>query len=186
MKGRSFLMPIAVGASLVWGGIGAAQDGGDISAAVHSGGCDDLGQEVASLTVPSSEDGEWAGVDGIGAVLESETDDVASGQALLDSPHSIVVFAQGNVVACGEVGGNVDDEDLDIGLRPVGDSGYFGIAKLNDVRGDDDTDGADDADDPGDDDADDSGSDDNDEDDTGDPGAGGDVDIDLYIFQPVS
>jgi hypothetical protein len=79
MKGRSFLMPIAVGASLMWGGVAAAQGGGDISAAVHSGGCDDLGQEVASLTMPSPEDVEWVGVDGIGVVLESETDDVASG-----------------------------------------------------------------------------------------------------------
>ena len=146
---------IALGTSLIWGGIATAQVGTDATAAVHSGMCTELGQEVATLDPPRPEDGAWVGVEGLGVVLESETDDVVSGRVLLDTPHSIVVSAGDTPVACGEIGGYANDEDLDIGLQPVGDSGYFGVATLDDV---DDDDGGDDDD---------------------------DVEIDLPVFQPV-
>ncbi len=129
---------VALIAALGLGGIASAQDNSEVTAAVHSGMCNDLGDEVASLNNPEPESGNWIGVEGIGQVLESETDDVVDSGDLIDSPHSIVIFAGGEVVACGEVGGYADDDDLYIGLQPVGNSGYFGIAELDDVDDDDD------------------------------------------------
>ena len=133
-------MAIVAGVSLVWGSAATAQDSGEVSAAVHGGTCDDLGSEVASLDAPRPDRGDWVGVENLGVVLESETDDVAPGEDLLSSPHSVVVFSEGNPVACGEIGGYVDDDDLRIGLQPVDDSGYFGIASIDDIDDDDDDD----------------------------------------------
>jgi hypothetical protein len=137
MMSRGLVLAIAICAALAWGNVATAQNG-DISAAVHSGACNELGDEVASLNTPQPEGGDWVGVEGLGVVLQSETDDVVSGQDLIDSPHSVVIFAGGTVVACGEVGGPLDDEDLYIGLQPVDNSGYFGIAELDDLDDDDD------------------------------------------------
>lgn len=133
------LMLLAICTGMGYGTV-VAQDN-DLSAAIHSGTCDALGDQVASLQAPRPASGPWVGVEGIGSVLESETDDVSgvTASALIGSPHAVVVSAGGTAVACGEVGGNLDDDDsLHIGLAPVDDSGSFGIAELDDFEDDDD------------------------------------------------
>src|SRR5690606_15338226 len=83
-------------------------------------------------------------------VLESESEVDISMETLLNSPHSIVIGDPNEPVACGDIGGYVredddddDDSDIEIGLMPWGDSGYFGIAHIegdNDFDDDDDDD----------------------------------------------
>ncbi len=71
------------------------------------------------------------------AVLYSETDDIELSfeDDVLASSHSIVVHESEeniqNYIACGEIGGVVVDDELVISLRPLNDSGYTGIAKLD-------------------------------------------------------
>ena len=138
MKRLSLHIMIAFIAALGLGSAVTAQSEDDVTAAIHAGMCSDLGEEVATLNDPQPESGSWIGVEGLGQVLESETDDVIRGDTLIDSAHSIVIFANGEPVACGEIGGYADDDDLYIGLQPVGNSGYFGIADLDDIDDDDD------------------------------------------------
>jgi hypothetical protein len=72
-------------------------------------------------------------------VVESSTDDIGrlSGQDLTGSPHLVAVFVDD---ACGDIGGVTDDDDLMVGLSPVDESGYFGVANIEDVTDDDDDD----------------------------------------------
>lgn len=147
-------------ALILAGTVSAQTPTGAHGAAIHAGACDNLGELVVSLGVPEPEGGAWVGVEGLAVVLESDTDDIVevTGAQLTDSPHSVVVSSGDAVVACGEIGGPIDDVDLIIGIHPVDDSGYFGIADLDDIV----EDGDDDDDD------------------------GEEVDVDLYVVQPAA
>jgi len=112
-------------------------------AGVFAGSCADFAggepvEALRDLTLDNA-NGEARGLPSAMAVLDSDTELRVSINTFLDSPHSIVIGDPSNPVACGDIGGlvdlNNDDEDLDIGLWPVNDSGYFGIAEID---GDDD------------------------------------------------
>ncbi|MDP9368892.1 MAG: cupredoxin domain-containing protein [Chloroflexota bacterium] len=53
---------------------------------------------------------------------------------LLDAPHALVVQAgeeaSDTFVACAELGGPVEDDELVVGIRPLNGSGYYGTAIL--------------------------------------------------------
>ena len=140
---RLFLVLTAVSAMLLWSATAYAQGNEEFSAGIYSGRCGDIGDEVRRLNVPQFETGDWQGTQGAPRVLESDTDDIGdvSANELFDTPHVVVVLADADVVACGEIGGHLgddDDEDLLFGLRPIDDSEYVGVAVVNDIDDDDD------------------------------------------------
>lgn len=122
----------------------SAQGEEQYTAAIYSGRCYDIGDPVLVLDTPQYEIGEWRGTEGAPEVLESNNDNIGEVPAseLFDTPHSVVVFEDDEMVACGEFGGLVGverDQDLVFGLSPVNDSGYVGVVVVNGVsRGDED------------------------------------------------
>lgn len=139
---RSSVLLLVCAAALAWSGAVSAQNG-DYTAAIHAGMCGELGEEVESLDAPSPKGtGADVGVEGTSVVYHSDTDDddiAIPDSELVNNPHSIVVFDGDTPVACGEIGGNVHDgEDLWIALHEVDDSGYTGVAELDDLLDDDD------------------------------------------------
>jgi len=132
-----------LGAALMLGGSAVAQDQPiPVSAAIHAGSCAEPGEQVVALDAFRTGMGSAVGASGVPVVVESSTDDIGriSGQDLTGSPHLIAVFADDAMVACGDIGGVVDDDDLLVGLSPVDDSGYFGVANVEDITDDDDDD----------------------------------------------
>jgi hypothetical protein len=121
----------------------SAQSDGDHTAAIHAGACGEIGEELVMLNAPQHESGDWLGIEGLAPILESDTEDISdvSGPGLTDEPHSIVMFSGETAVACGEIGGPVDDDDMIVSIHPVDESGYFGIADIDDILDDDDDDG---------------------------------------------
>jgi len=143
--------------SLAIGGAGVALAQDDSStdgehshpAHIHIGDCANLDPNPAAplnnITARSSDEDDDAedtdlapqGVLTAPAVLYSESDDIELSfeDDVLASSHSIVVHESEeniqNYIACGEIGGVVVDGELVISLRPLNDSGYTGIAKLD-------------------------------------------------------
>lgn len=82
---------------------------------------------------------EVMGVLTVGPVAHSESDEIEfSWEDMLASSHAIAVHESeaniDNYIACGDIGGVVFDDDgnkMVIGLHPVGDSGFSGIAILS-------------------------------------------------------
>lgn len=122
------------------------------SAHIVAGSCETISTtSVAQLDdVRARGTGTHQGATTAQTILSSDTDDDNLGiglQALLAEPHAIVVTTDlsdsAAAVACGDIGGVLDDDDDDndgdlvIALSPVNDSGSFGIAELD---GDDDDD----------------------------------------------
>lgn len=113
-------------------------------AAIYAGSCADFGgdpvETLRDLTLDNSS-AEFRGLPSAMAVLDSDTELNTGVETFLDNPHALVIGDAAEPVACGDIGGLVDlrddDEDLDIGIWPVDDSGYFGIAEID---GDDDDD----------------------------------------------
>ena len=137
------------------GGRARAQDAtptaGDLAVAIHAGTCaepiaepvHDLG---AALPYGADEEsgeleGEVRGTAPTEPVLRAEGTIGATYGDLLDAPHALAVHeggqAAGPMLACGDLGGLVDEGRLAVGLRPVGGSGLAGVALL-----DEDTEGA--------------------------------------------
>jgi hypothetical protein len=119
--------------------------------AVHQGICTSLSPDVTTELSPAelpeggagaTEDAatvEDTGVPFALPVLESETTIDGSVVELLNRASSIAVTAaglaaveDGEIAACGEIGGALIDGVLRIGLLPVGDSGVRGTATLYD------------------------------------------------------
>lgn len=118
---------------------------------IHAGTCADLDPvpvadlyNLLPLGVERDDDGEVSeqpevrGTLTIGALTYSETDDIEfEWDAMLGSPHAIVVHESEDhmdtYIACGDIGGVVfdDGDEMVIGLKPVGDSGFSGIAFLS-------------------------------------------------------
>ncbi len=116
-------------------------------AGIFAGTCADFtGDAVEALRdlTLDNRNAEFMGLATAMVVLDSDTELDIALSTLLDSPHAIVVGDAGAPVACGDIGGFVDlrddDEDLDIGIWPVEDSGYFGIAEIDGDDDDDETD----------------------------------------------
>lgn len=118
-----------------------ADDGGDDDA-------DDNGSRLSGiLAFQSSGSAGFAGAED--AAIAEGSEDSSAGtnlNALLAEPHIVAVFesdGSDTIIACGSIGGFVsadDDNDLAIGLRPQNDSGFAGIAILDDDDDNDDLD----------------------------------------------
>lgn len=155
------LRKVAVGTALagvigLGGAAGAmAQDTATVTthpAHIHLGTCADLDpypvaplESLLPIGVNPDDDDvqtqESLGVLTVGPVAYSESDNVElEWDAMLESSHALAVHESEeniqNYIACGDIGGVVfsDDDDennLVIGLHPVGDSGFSGIAFLS-------------------------------------------------------
>ncbi len=72
-------------------------------------------------------------------MLTDETIIDATFDDLLNGPHAVVVHESpenfDTFVACGELGGVVSDGELQIGLRPLNASRYYGVAVLEKDEG---------------------------------------------------
>jgi hypothetical protein len=105
--------------------------------AINAGTCDALGERVHDLEPVAVGDamvGERVGSELALAMAYSITDLDAALDDFLAAPHAVVVPAApddpASVVACGEIGGYVDDDGLVVGLRPPGGTGLAGMAFL--------------------------------------------------------
>jgi hypothetical protein len=142
--------------SLTVGGAGIALAQDDTTegvpshpAHIHLGDCTDLDPNPAAplnnITTRGAEeddadeedtDNAPQGVLTAPEVLYSDSEDIELSfeDDVLASSHSIVVHESEeniqNYIACGEIGGVVVDDGLVISLRPLNDSGYSGIVKL--------------------------------------------------------
>lgn len=142
---RSFLVVAVLSAMLSWGEAAYAQGEEEYDAAIYSGLCDEIGDQVRRLDALQFEIGEWRGTEGAPSVLESETEDIddVPAEELFDTPHVVIVAAEGEAVACGEFGGLVGvvrDQDLVFGLAPIDESGYVGMTIVDGVSREDDDD----------------------------------------------
>lgn len=103
---------------------------------IHTGMCPAPGDVIAPLSDVDEIPGDSMGVDtaipveaGI-TTLELALADILAGE------HAFVVHQSaddmGTYIACGDIGGQVMESNLAVGLGPVGESGYSGIAWLTD------------------------------------------------------
>ena len=151
--GRIVAIPAIVGALAlgVLANCALAQESSPVAgmprtAGIFGGGCDALASPVAFAlddVAIGDDDGRRPSGDPVGAVgaadvLVSVTQrNGARVDDVLGQPHAVAVAAaDGTVVACGEIGGYLyENEDLYIGLRGQNGSGVAGIAL---IEGDDD------------------------------------------------
>lgn len=138
---RFSVAAVALGLSVAFAGTALAQTSPAYTAAIHAGTCAEPGALVQELQAPRAAAGQIVGVDPGTTVMRSETDrdDVWDAAAAIQSPHIVAVFADGELVACGAIGGALmDDDELVIGLGAVAESGHHGIAKIDEVGSNDD------------------------------------------------
>jgi plastocyanin len=144
----AFLAALTLAAGLI-AGIGlrasAHEEGDSHPAHIHLGTCDAPGEIVFPLSNVSSEfqsdgtpmAGSVAGAESAIAVDASVTTVPASLADIVAGGHTIVAHESDeniqNYIACGDIGGAMmGASDLPVGLGPVNDSGYSGIALLHD------------------------------------------------------
>lgn len=103
---------------------------------IHTGVCPAPGDVVAALSDVSAIPGDAMGV---GSAIPVEVGISTVELALADilaGEHAFVVHQSaddmGTYIACGDIGGQVMESNLAVGLGPVGESGYSGIAWLVD------------------------------------------------------
>jgi len=109
--------------------------------AIHEGTCDDPTAEPAWQVDPAvtvgvdQDDPEIIGTSVTSNVSTSSSAIDVSLDDLGGSDHIVAIHASseefGTLVACGQVAGVKDDEKLVVALTPVGDSGVYGIAILD-------------------------------------------------------
>ena len=103
---------------------------------IHEGLCPEPGGVVAPLNDVTVAGNEAQGVADQIHVDTSVTTVELPLEAILAADHSINVHQSaddmGTYIACGNIGGHVVADSFVIGLGPVGDSGYSGIAWLTD------------------------------------------------------
>lgn len=133
----ALLIGVAVAATS--GSWAARQDDGETPhpAHVHDGTCDDLGDIVHPLNdVAPISGGEVLGNGGEDPVEASETEIDAPLGALLNDPFAINLHRSAEAIqdyiACGEIGGRVVAGQLVIGLHATNDSGFTGVALIED------------------------------------------------------
>lgn len=151
---RNMLAGVALAATIGMGGAGVAlaQDTApaeEYPVHILEGTCADLSptsvvelENLLPMGVDRDDDdaelkGEMRGTLTVGTITTSESDDVEfEWDTMLGGPHAILVYASPSdmesFVACGDIGGVVydDDDKLVVGIHPVGDSGYSGMAFL--------------------------------------------------------
>lgn len=104
---------------------------------IRAGTCDAPGDLVADLTELAPPTGSPVGDDATSA-FSSYTDVAVPFDTVVGGGHAIAIErpADGQTVACGEIGGTLDAGGaLTIGLRPASGSGYSGIAYLSATAG---------------------------------------------------
>src|SRR4051794_13678954 len=115
----------------------AAPSIGDITnvphpAHIHTGSCANLGDVVAPLN-------DVALVGGSDRVGASTTDVDLKVADILGSPHAIMAHASaeniGTYIACADLKGDASAKQLVVALAPQNDSGFAGVAFLNEVSG---------------------------------------------------
>ena len=149
---KSLALTTLLSGSMLLGGAGAALAQDEEAAVafpnhIHAGTCDNLDPNPLA---PLNDITEWKndtddetenavqGVLTAALVYRGETDVEISLDDMLADTHSINVHeSQENIqnyIACGEIGGIVVNDDgtdtLVVALRPLNDSGYFGLAFL--------------------------------------------------------
>lgn len=109
---------------------------------IHKGTCDNLDptpQENLNNVEPRKNDDDEVesnpeGVLNSPRVLFSKTDVDMSLDDMLAESHAINVHKSAEepmvYIACGDIGGTVIDDELDIGLAPLNNSGFYGVAVL--------------------------------------------------------
>jgi len=121
------------------GGVSAQGSPANLEANIFEGSCAELAElPLQSLSQVTPNDpnigGSFSGARTATGVLTSESEPRISLNALLSNPHAIVIGDPAAPVDCGDIGGFtrgiVNNDDIDIGLAPVGDSGIFGVAQL--------------------------------------------------------
>lgn len=113
--------------------VGLAQDQG-FTAAVYTGNCDDIGNEVAQITPMFFGLGDWVGSGNAIPAAVSFSSIPASMDTLLSSDHVIVMPhpVVTTDLSCGEIGGPLTAEgSLILGLHSVEGSRVTGIAYLD-------------------------------------------------------
>ncbi len=103
------------------------------SAHIHAGTCDDIGEVEASLEDLIEPAGDRVGREEASVAAASFSIVPITLDTLLSDSFAIDVHQAGDddAIACGEIGGVLDDRGaLIIGLRPLDDSGFSGIAYL--------------------------------------------------------
>jgi hypothetical protein len=118
--------------------VSAQEDGLRWIIHIHAGTCADPGDAVAGLTDLQAPAREAVGTEGATVAVASYSAISLDLDTLLGEPHLIDAHrsTDGQIVACGEIGGVPDDNGaLAVGLRPMNESGFSGIAYLNPVDG---------------------------------------------------
>jgi hypothetical protein len=147
---RALTVGVLLAGSMLAGGIGAvtAQDSTTTApteshlAHIHKGTCANLDpapqQNLNNVEPRKDDDGNIPDPQGIltsPQVLYSETEVDMKLDDMLTEAHAVNVHLSAEqpdvYIACGDIGGSVIDDDLFIGLEPLNDSGYFGVAKLH-------------------------------------------------------
>lgn len=139
------IRPLVIGATLALAGaalVGPAVSAQEMAptphpAHIHVGTCPAPGDVVAPLTdVALGMAGEMMGPTTAIAVESSVTSVPIALGDIIAGGHAIVVHASaedmGTYLLCGDIGGYEADGTLAVGLGPVADSGYAGIAWLTD------------------------------------------------------
>ncbi|MBA3416461.1 MAG: hypothetical protein H0U10_14665 [Chloroflexia bacterium] len=103
--------------------------------AIVAGACADLGEVVEELDDAEPAEGDAAGAASAVLATESFTTFNVPLETMLGEPHAVVVGASDDPLACGDIGGNLDEEGgVTFGLAAVGESGLSGLAYLSPVR----------------------------------------------------
>lgn len=137
---------VAVLATLAMSGAStSAHDNVPHPAHIHSGTCDSLGDVVAPLTDIAAPEGDASGPASAIPVESSLTTIDLPLQDIIDGGHAVNVHLSadeiGTYIACGDIGGVVNDEEIDggkeltIGLHEMNGSGYAGVAWLGERDG---------------------------------------------------
>ncbi len=134
---------VLLGAGVV-AGTARAQDDPPHPVHVHSGSCDDLGEIGAPLDdIAAVTGGAFEGAGAAVPVMLSATEIGVPLATILAAPHAINVHESaeniGEYVACGDIGGQVIDGRLVIGLQEINGSDLSGVAVLE-ADDDDETD----------------------------------------------
>lgn len=111
---------------------------GVLTAAIHTGTCADFGEVVFDLGTLQTAEERYPDDDVRGSAMsgpvfqvDADADDVDFGALLDDESHALVVHgANGEPVACGDLAGVVHDDELTVALRPINNSGFAGVAIL--------------------------------------------------------
>ncbi|MGC4191188.1 MAG: hypothetical protein QM589_08475 [Thermomicrobiales bacterium] len=151
---RALTVGLLLAGSTIAGSVGlvAAQDSSTTTAAnteshlahIHKGTCANLDpapQQNLNNVEPRKDDDdddktpEPQGILTSPQVLYSKTDVDMKLDDMLSEAHAINVHLSAEqpevYIACGDIDGTVIDDDLYIGLAPLNDSGYYGVAKLH-------------------------------------------------------